>query len=362
MQTLAGDRSLARRRFELAQVDVQLADAARRWQILTATQQILTELKLTYERDRQPETLQEASRYLAKMTSGRYRRVWTSLDEHLLRVDDENGRALSLDVLSRGTREQLFLSLRLALVSLFSRRGIKLPMILDDVLVNFDTQRAAATVDVLAEFGQQGNQLLVFTCHEHIARLFKARDLDVRRLPDHAIGGPALPFEAEVEAPRRAKPRPPKVEVSPPPPLPEPIPDPIPVFMPPPISIVPPPPVETLVAAPVVSRPKVSHVRIDQPKRVWRLSPIFRRWAAEEFSGELDDHVNPRWLLNGDAEVRIEPLAAVRKLDPEPFPLLASAGHLESITVIGPTALRIFEDEPAAVLSDPLPGDEDWEL
>ena len=62
--------------------------------------------------------------------------------------------------------------------------------------------------------------------------------------------------------------------------------------------------------APVVSRPKVSHVRIDQPKRVWRLSPIFRRWAAEEFSGELDDHVNPRWLLNGDAEVRIEPLAA----------------------------------------------------
>ena len=52
----------------------------------------------------------------------------------------------------------------------------------------------------------------------------------------------------------------------------------------------------------------------------------------------------------------------VRKLDPEPFPLLASAGHLESITVIGPTALRIFDDEPAAVLSDPLPGDEDWEL
>ena len=76
--------------------------------------------------------------------------------------------------LSRGTREQLFLSLRLALVSLFARRGIKLPMILDDVLVNFDMQRAAATVDVLAEFGQQGHQLLVFTCHEHIARLFKA--------------------------------------------------------------------------------------------------------------------------------------------------------------------------------------------
>jgi hypothetical protein len=132
--------------------------------------------------------------------------------------------------------------------------------------------------------------------------------------------------------------------------------------MPPPISIVPPPPVETVFATPVVPRPKVAHLRIDQPKRKWRLSPIFRRWAAEEFSGELDDQVNPRWLLNGDAEVRIEPPAAAKKLDLEPFPLLASPGNLEPIAVIGPTALRIFDDEPAAILVEPLPGDEDWDL
>ena len=92
----------------------------------------------------------------------------------MLLVDDHQHATLPIEVLSHGTREQLFLSLRLALVSLFARRGVALPMVLDDVLVNFDHERATASVDVLIDFAEHGHQLLMFTCHEHLARLLKS--------------------------------------------------------------------------------------------------------------------------------------------------------------------------------------------
>ena len=102
------------------------------------------------------------------MTDGKYTRVWTPLGQNELRVDDANGQPMALDVLSRGTREAIFLSLRLALVAAYGRRGVNIPMILDDVLVNLDHKRAEAAVDVLCDFAKEGRQLLFFTCHEHI--------------------------------------------------------------------------------------------------------------------------------------------------------------------------------------------------
>ncbi len=131
-------------------------------------------IRTTYEKQRQPETLQEASGYLDRLTQGRYHRVWTPLGEHVLRVDDAEGHSLPVEVLSRGTREQLFLSLRLALASSYARRGAPLPLMLDDVLVNFDAERAKAAAAVLRNFAAAGHQLLIFTCHEHIMKLFKS--------------------------------------------------------------------------------------------------------------------------------------------------------------------------------------------
>jgi hypothetical protein len=186
LKALADDRQLACKQLELATVEKRLQQAIRRWQVLAVTSGILEEIRSTYEQQRQPETLQEASGYLARLTQGRYRRVWTPLGERLLRVDDAEGRSLPVEALSRGTREQLFLSLRLALAACYARRGAPLPLVLDDVLVNFDAQRAKAAAAVLRDFAAAGHQLLVFTCHEHILKLFKALKLPVSRLPDNA--------------------------------------------------------------------------------------------------------------------------------------------------------------------------------
>ncbi len=186
LKTLADDRTLAEKQLELGTVDKRLDDALNRWGVLALIAKNLEAIRTTYERERQPETLQEASGYLDRLTKGRYCRVWTPLGEDSLKVDDADGNSLPVELLSRGTREQLFLALRLALAAGYSRRGAALPLVLDDVLVNFDTHRAKAAAAVLRDFAAEGHQLLIFTCHEHIFKLFKSLKVPVSRLPDNA--------------------------------------------------------------------------------------------------------------------------------------------------------------------------------
>ncbi|HUT13502.1 MAG TPA: AAA family ATPase [Thermoguttaceae bacterium] len=207
LKAQADDRQMAVKQLDLAALEKRLEEAIARWQVLAVTCRTLEEIRTAYEQDRQPETLQEASGYLERLTRGRYRRVWTPLGEDVLRVDDAEGNALAVEVLSRGTREQLFLALRLALAGAYSRRGAPLPLVLDDVLVNFDADRAKAAVAVLRDFAAAGHQVLVFTCHEHILKLFKSLKVPVSRLPDNAEANPApVIFEAPAKPkPKRSK-------------------------------------------------------------------------------------------------------------------------------------------------------------
>jgi uncharacterized protein YhaN len=183
-RTSAADQSLAIKQVELDVVEQQIKKAIAAWRERAAVSLFLERIREEYEQHRQPETLQEASKYMAQLTDGRYTRIWTPLAHDILFVDTAEGQSLSVQVLSRGTREQLFVSLRLALVAAYARRGIHLPMILDDVFVNYDAGRTRTACSVLREFAKQGHQLLVFTCHEHVWQMFKDIRVETRRIPN----------------------------------------------------------------------------------------------------------------------------------------------------------------------------------
>jgi hypothetical protein len=155
---------------------------------------------------------------MSQLTSGKYKRIWTPLAHDILFVDNAEGQSLPVQVLSRGTREQLFVSLRLALVSAYGRRGIHLPMILDDVFVNYDAGRTRTACAVLREFAIQGHQLLVFTCHEHVWRMFQDIKVDCRRIPNRHGE-----VEEEVHDERQPEPVPESVVAVVEPPAPEPV-------------------------------------------------------------------------------------------------------------------------------------------
>ena len=223
-QGMVEDTALADKQVQLDLVDGQLATARERWRERAAVGAMLELIRSDYEQHRQPETLVEASRYLERLTRGRYPRVWTPLAEDVLLVDNADGESLAVENLSRGAREQLFLSVRLALVATFARRGVQLPMILDDVLVNFDDNRARIAAGVLRDFAAEGHQLLVFTCHEHVWRMFQEVGADARRLPlrweDEAPQDDAS-MEVVEEADAIVEPEPAVQDEAPPPPPPE---------------------------------------------------------------------------------------------------------------------------------------------
>ena len=197
LEAAARDRSSEPLQAELASVEQELAAQLDRRRLLERAGLLLEETRAVVARDHQPPTLRDASHWLARLTDGRYTRITTTIDEARLEVHESNGQVWQPERLSRGTREQVFLALRLALVRDLQRHGVMLPVVMDDSLVNFDDSRAQSAARVLMEFVSdqpRERQLLALTCHAHVARLFAAVHASVRSLSDPSARWTAAPL------------------------------------------------------------------------------------------------------------------------------------------------------------------------
>ena len=108
------------------------------WRSARLAQELLTSTLDQYVEEHQPRVLAEASRLFAAVTGGRYERVVGQGDGGELTIVQRDGTTKSTIDLSRGTAEQLYLCLRLSLAAEFAKRGTALPLVMDDVLVDFD--------------------------------------------------------------------------------------------------------------------------------------------------------------------------------------------------------------------------------
>jgi uncharacterized protein YhaN len=79
---------------------------------------------------------------------------------------------VSVEGMSDGTSDQLYLALRLASLELRFLEGEPMPLILDDILINFDDDRSSATLKVLTELSRR-TQIIFFTHHRHLLELAK---------------------------------------------------------------------------------------------------------------------------------------------------------------------------------------------
>jgi uncharacterized protein YhaN len=163
---------------DLEGLKTELDSAMERWRTNSLASLLVRETLAQFTQERQPLVLAEASRMFQCLTLGRYIRVQRSTDEEGLVVLDADGRVKSPDELSRGAAEQLYLCLRLGLAEEFARRAEPMPLVMDDVLVNFDAARRRTTAELLLEFAG-GHQVLLFTCHEEITQLIHDLDASV---------------------------------------------------------------------------------------------------------------------------------------------------------------------------------------
>lgn len=131
-----------------------------------------------------PRLNESTGEILAQLTGGRYRQVLVTKD-YEVRVRQGN-HFREHEFLSDGAVDQVYLALRLALSRMISQREDPLPLVLDDVLMQYDDHRARRCLRYLAGLcTMEGMQMLLFTCHGHIAAL-------AREIP-----APVLPLRAE---------------------------------------------------------------------------------------------------------------------------------------------------------------------
>jgi uncharacterized protein YhaN len=146
---------------------------------------LIGEAKQNFERKSQPAVIRAASSIFAEITEQAWTGLSASLDDDALSVLPQHKEAVSPEQLSRGAQEQLYLALRLAYIRNHAAHASALPVIMDDILVNFDPARAKNTALALVPLvkglppsnGQNAippHQVLFFTCHPHQAEMLQS--------------------------------------------------------------------------------------------------------------------------------------------------------------------------------------------
>jgi uncharacterized protein YhaN len=163
------DRLLAEKEALLA----RFGDGLKEWIVYKLGYDLLEQTIRIYESEKQPKLLARSSEIFSAVTGNSFRKILFPLDGDRVKVERADGTRIEEELLSRGTLEQLYLSMRMAHLDVYHREKFNIPMMMDDVLVNFDPQRAARTAEALAKFAEEtGLQILFFTCHPHTADLF----------------------------------------------------------------------------------------------------------------------------------------------------------------------------------------------
>jgi uncharacterized protein YhaN len=142
-----------------------------------------------YREQNQGPIVSRASQLFPRLTLGAYRELSVDYhggDEPELRCVRADGRDLGVDGLSDGARDQLYLALRLASLERYAELSEPMPLVLDDILIHFDVERARAALSVLSDLCGS-LQILFFTHNAHLLEL--ARDVVGDRLREHHLAG-----------------------------------------------------------------------------------------------------------------------------------------------------------------------------
>jgi uncharacterized protein YhaN len=142
----------------------EIREQALRYARLKLSSVVLQREVERYREQNQGPVLKRASALFPRLTLGSFRGLRVGVEERKIVALREDGKEVSVDGLSEGTRYQLYLALRIATLERYLERNPPLPLVLDDILIHFDDERAAAALGVLGELAQR-IQILFFTHH-----------------------------------------------------------------------------------------------------------------------------------------------------------------------------------------------------
>jgi uncharacterized protein YhaN len=169
---LDGTDQAARAEAQRQEAIAAMADAAERYLRLRTAARLLKWSIEKFRETKQGPMLSKASSIFNAMTMGSFTRLLVDSEGDTPRLLGirPSGEQVDVTGMSEGSRDQLYLALRLAALELQVEQGINLPLIADDLFINFDDSRTEAGLRVLGDLSRK-MQVVFLTHHDHLVDL-----------------------------------------------------------------------------------------------------------------------------------------------------------------------------------------------
>jgi uncharacterized protein YhaN len=184
LQRMDGNAAAALKAEEAQTCLARMRRLAERFVRLRIAARVLEEEIERYRTEHQDPVLALAGAYFAELTLHSFAGLRTDVGdkgEPVIVGMRGNGHRVAVEGMSSGTRDQLFLALRLASLEHRLDRHPAIPFIVDDILVNFDDDRTLATLKALTRLAQN-NQVILFTHHRQAVQAGTALDCQILEL------------------------------------------------------------------------------------------------------------------------------------------------------------------------------------
>ena len=171
---LNGSDAAARAAARQQEAAAGMAEAAERYLRLKTAARLLQWSMERFRQTRQGPMLARASEIFQALTLGSFSRLLVDADSHdsprLMSIRADGNKPVEVPGLSEGTRDQLYLALRLAALDQQASQGSRMPLIADDLFINFDDRRTEAGLQVLGDVSRR-MQVILLTHHDHLVPL-----------------------------------------------------------------------------------------------------------------------------------------------------------------------------------------------
>ena len=171
---LNGSDAAARAAARQQEAAAGMAEAAERYLRLKTAARLLQWSMERFRQTRQGPMLARASEIFQALTLGSFSRLLVDAESHdsprLVSIRTDGNKPVEVPGLSEGTRDQLYLALRLAALDQQASQGSRMPLIADDLFINFDDRRTEAGLQVLGEVSRR-MQVILLTHHDHLVPL-----------------------------------------------------------------------------------------------------------------------------------------------------------------------------------------------
>ncbi len=150
---------------KLMQHETQRQEAVRKYNQSKMLHTVIAYADRVFREKYQPQILRTASAYISKFTAGRYTQLVFNESKQLSVKSSASGEFIQVhETLSRGTLEQIYLALRLAVAEGIDKTKGQLPFVFDEIFVNWDEERMNSAIETLSHIAKK-RQVFYMTCH-----------------------------------------------------------------------------------------------------------------------------------------------------------------------------------------------------